>query len=200
MSSDRPVHTDALATLGTIIKDTEKRDAIHIAVEPVKAGERLWPGDHVYLIDSVAFRANRFNDTNQGVGIVDPFLESAVEQGQHFWLLVYPRQITSLRHVWEHPSFPNVTDEEVTNRPKISKELAKEWLVKNLCDEDYANLDDYVVGILEGTAGYDGYLVTYGTNLSGDIPNEFWDYIEVYTGKKVPDSRKENYRYFSCTC
>jgi hypothetical protein len=46
MSNARSVATDALATLGTIIDDTQKRDAIHIAVEPVIAGERLRPGDH----------------------------------------------------------------------------------------------------------------------------------------------------------
>ena len=42
MGSDkRSVATDALETLGTIIDDTQKRDAIHLAVEPVVAGERL---------------------------------------------------------------------------------------------------------------------------------------------------------------
>ena len=43
------VHTDALETLGTIIGPEEKRDAIHLAVYPVCAGERLAPGSHVEL-------------------------------------------------------------------------------------------------------------------------------------------------------
>lgn len=39
MSADkRSIHTDALHTLGTIIGEGEKRDAIHIAVEPCIAG------------------------------------------------------------------------------------------------------------------------------------------------------------------
>lgn len=40
MSDKRSVATDALETLGTIIDDKQKRDAIHLAVEPVVAGER----------------------------------------------------------------------------------------------------------------------------------------------------------------
>ncbi len=47
MSEDRSVHTDALHTLGSIIGESEKRDAIHLAVEPVVAGERLTPGQNV---------------------------------------------------------------------------------------------------------------------------------------------------------
>lgn len=105
MSADnRSTHTDALASLGTIIKETEKRDAIHLAVEPVIAGDRLLPGDHILLDpnNGKAFRA----PLNQGLGIVDPFLGQVIQPGERFWLVVYPRQITSLRHVWEHPAFP----------------------------------------------------------------------------------------------
>ncbi|EEE06880.1 MULTISPECIES: hypothetical protein [Burkholderia cepacia complex] len=65
----RSVHTDALETLGTIIGPSEKRDAIHLAVEPVIAAEYLYPGSHVALTpDGKAYRSPN------GVGIVDPFL------------------------------------------------------------------------------------------------------------------------------
>lgn len=50
MSADnRSVSTDALATLGTIIDESAGRDAIHLAVEPVIAGEELRPGADVGL-------------------------------------------------------------------------------------------------------------------------------------------------------
>jgi hypothetical protein len=101
----RSVHTDALATLGTIISENEKRDAIHIAVEPVQASEELWPGHHVAWHDRRKRQVKHANRSAPGIGIVDPFLTGKVAAGQWFWLLVYPRQITSLRHVWEHPSF-----------------------------------------------------------------------------------------------
>lgn len=45
----RSVQTDALHTLGTIIGPGEYRDAVHIAVLPVQAGNYLDPGDNVYL-------------------------------------------------------------------------------------------------------------------------------------------------------
>ncbi len=96
------VGTDALATLGTIIDETCGRDAIHLAVENVKAGELLYPGQHVSLANGTAFASVG----GKRVGIVDPFLPGPVGTGQRFWLVVYPRQITSLRHVWEHPDFP----------------------------------------------------------------------------------------------
>jgi len=107
MSADnRSTHTDALATLGTIITPNEKRDAIHLAVFNAVAGENLQPGDHIYLTDDSGARLFRPGDEVTPLGIVDPFLTEPVAKGERFWLIVYPRQITSLRHVWEHPNFP----------------------------------------------------------------------------------------------
>lgn len=108
MAADsRSTHTDALATLGTIIKEGEKRDAIHLGVDPAIAACQLFPGMHVgFASDGKATRSTRENPEIKPVGIVDPFLKAPVAPGQRFWLIVYPRQITSLRHVWEHPDFP----------------------------------------------------------------------------------------------
>lgn len=106
MSDKRSVHTDALRTLGTILDPADasnKRDAIHIAVEPVIAKTRLRRGDTIELINGEAWPA----DAKRATGIVDPFLENyMVEPGEKFWMLVKPRTITSLRHVWSHPAFP----------------------------------------------------------------------------------------------
>ena len=105
----RSVSTDALETLGTApLADTEARDAIHLAVEPVIAGESLAPGQDVYLtqgIDGCLYAMG--SGSGKFVGIVDPFLKGPVTKDNRFWLVVYPRQIRSLRHVWEHPDFPN---------------------------------------------------------------------------------------------
>ena len=73
MSADkRTVHTDALETLGKIIDEGEKRDAIHLAVEPVQAGETLLPGEHIGIVDGVAVAESE--KLFKCVGIVDPFL------------------------------------------------------------------------------------------------------------------------------
>jgi hypothetical protein len=100
----RQVATDALETLGTIIGPNEKRDAIHLAVEPICAGERLRPGERVFIKNGMAYFASV---TDKAVGIVDPFLsKDGAAPHERFWLVLLPRQITSLRHVWEHPDFP----------------------------------------------------------------------------------------------
>ncbi len=92
----RKVSTDALETLGMVIGDGEKRDAIHLAVEPTLATETVYPGQHVNAQGLAR---------GDLIGIVDPFLKGAVHPGQRFWLVIYPRMIHSLRHVWTHPSF-----------------------------------------------------------------------------------------------
>lgn len=74
--------------IGTILDGSDPRDAIHIAVIPMVATSILWPGQRL---------AN---------GIVDPFLVGRVVVGQWFYLFLYPNTITSLRHSWTHPAFP----------------------------------------------------------------------------------------------
>jgi hypothetical protein len=90
--------------LGQLIEDGDRRrDAIHIAVAPVTAAERLAPGQHVGLIREGG--TELVGPCEQPIGIVDPFLAGAVEPGQRFWLFLYPGTVTSLRHIWTHPAF-----------------------------------------------------------------------------------------------
>lgn len=119
--------TDALETLGMIHFKKEKRDAIHLAVEPVKAGCRLKPGERIGIVDGFAYTVgyqfvpdksvkpveddgvNRVSFTRVNIpyqGIVDPFLTTDVQLGESFWFVMKPREVRSLRHVWEHPNFP----------------------------------------------------------------------------------------------
>jgi hypothetical protein len=94
----RSVATDALEVLGTIITDKDVgRDAIHLACEPVVAGQYLSPGQDIGI--GPDGRAYRPGDEIKAIGIVDPFLRALVEPGQKFLLVVYPRTITSLRDV-----------------------------------------------------------------------------------------------------
>ena len=98
-----------------ICSDTRReRAATHLAVEPVTAGQQLNPGQHVGL-----WGDGRAGHAKTPLGIVDPFLTRPVQEGERFWLVVYPRQIRSLRHVWEHPAFPA---SEPAARPASEKE------------------------------------------------------------------------------
>lgn len=86
--------------LGKIITTEQHRDAVHIAVAPVEAKTRFRPGYPVSLDqDGKAYLGT------DPVGIVDPFLQDAVQPGQRFWLFLFPGSITSLRHEWTHPAF-----------------------------------------------------------------------------------------------
>lgn len=146
MSVDkRAVHTDALETLGTIHTREEHRDAIHLAVEPIEAGMWLHPGEHVKLIDGKAHRIFKYSDG--AVGIVDPFLRDIVEPGQKFWLVVYPRMITSLRHVWEHPAFPTALVEPDTH--EVVEEVSEPEVVLNDAIIDLNSAAPIVIEIAE---------------------------------------------------
>lgn len=209
--------TDALDSLGSIIGPDEKRDAIHLAVEPAVASVVLNPGQHV-SIDPATNIASPAK-TNQGVGIVDPFLTTSVGVGEQFWLVVYPRQINSLRHVWEHASFAPSTDlapkvDAVDPAPATAlRDKAEKWL------REYAEKNFYIVG--DGGendgdiyGGYDDYGLSFdgfigkflnaddeyvhfsGMDASGEIPEELWANLETYVGH--PIERRAS--YFSCSC
>lgn len=86
-----------------LCNDNDKRDAVHIAVAPVKAGQDLHPGEHVVLVDGWAMSGHHVKTPS--IGIVSPFLKTFVRRGERFWLILYPGTVTSLRHVWTHPDF-----------------------------------------------------------------------------------------------
>ena len=99
----RTPHTDALETLGMIHTRIEKRDAIHLAVEPVMATQKLQPGEFIRIRDGSAYPA----PAHEAHGIVDPFLIDGPHTGEFFWFVMKPREVSSLRHVWTHPDFPD---------------------------------------------------------------------------------------------
>lgn len=196
MSADkRTVTTDALETLGTIISENEKRDAIHLAVEPVVAKETLRAGQDV----NAKGEAQR-----PYVGIVDPFLKAPVQAGERFWLVVYPRQITSLRHVWDHPSFSKVEEVRLPTPEEAEarlREITKEW--------DGPGYDTFLEVATTGSAGFNNddddygsysiegeYLLSIGRDAGGEIPPEVWTLVEIITGKTVVGRPS----YFSCSC
>lgn len=96
--------------VGKLLTGTEKKDAIHFALMPMVATCRLNAGEHV--------SAN--GDENKPyVGIVDPFLKEFVEQGERFWLFLYPNTVIGMRHEWQHPAFPEATgDASIVKDPE----------------------------------------------------------------------------------
>lgn len=195
----RSVTTDALATLGTIIGPNEKRDAIHLAVEPVIAAETLRPGQHITIVDGRAYGAIRA----RALGIVDPFLEAYnVEIGQRFWFIMYPRQVRSLRHVWSHPAFPD-EGTAVVETPR-SKALSEKWLRTYCENHGEFSYEDLLTAIRGGVLHEEygpcrlneDYLLFNDQDAHGDIPAELWDHVETVTGlTNLPRAT-----HFSCSC
>lgn len=195
MSGDkRTVATDALAVLGTILADdSQKRDAIHIAVEPVIAGERMDPADHITVIDGVAFRADD-GDENPPLGIVDPYLKAPVRKGQRFLFLMYPGLVHSLRHVWAHPAFPDTPDIPAPTVKASPDSLAA------LKTNSEAWLRDYIESQSELSYEEGMKRLVSGESISGretiyDIPGELWVHAEIVLGHPIP---RQDHFYCSC--
>lgn len=197
----RTVSTDALETLGTIIGEEEKRDAIHLAVLPVIAGSNITPGSDVKL-DGEGLAVNAYED--DGIGIADPFLklpgrygmDGSIQPGQRFWLVIYPRKINSLRHVWTHPEIPDDAGAADPVKTSDPREESRQWLeayARRLFsyEPEYGTRFTVLMACAEGGG--------FGTDIEGEgrtPTEEFWFHYERYTGKKV-QNRPE---YFSCAC
>lgn len=198
MSADsRTPHTDALDTLGSVITENEKRDAIHLAVEPAIAGCCLRPGDDVGFLGDGTLGLCSDSDC---VGIVDPFLKYAVQKGERFWLIVYPRQITSLRHVWTHPKFP---EEKETTKDAMQAEsnsiaASVQWI------KHFAESINQTYGSLMKSASLwaRNNQYTYDNTRSykefWDKFPQFWVHYGVVTGEDLTEIECTN--FFTCSC
>lgn len=179
--------------LGQIITRDAQRDAIHIAVVPLVAGDSLWPGSKVRLKYGAPETALCGDYNEDAIGIVDPFLQSGVKEGQRFWCFLFPGTITGMRHHWNHPAFENIGT--------IANEH-EQWL-RHFCDKwnfDFAEL------IEAGTGTGDWrYVVARGRDLhdkrdldAGDY-ELFWQHLEAFVGQSFDESHREGMGW-SCTC
>lgn len=101
--------------LGKVVeadKYDHHRDAVHVPVILVEAGEDLVGGEHVGVIsDDISYIVG--TGAHKKVGIVDPFLKG-IGKGQMFWMWMDPDQVTSVKHNWYHSSF-NSNPEDIEN-------------------------------------------------------------------------------------
>jgi hypothetical protein len=167
--------------IGHIIDRQQNRDAVHMAIAPVVASEYLLPGQRVNLANGLATLAG------EPVGIVDPFLRGPIEEGQRFWLFLFPGSITSLRHDWTHPSFPD-------GEPLIGMEAAKAWLREFAQRVDVESYEDLIEGTREYLDPQFDRPTRWGCGF--EVPDEFWIYYQVVTGQKFATHPE----FFSCSC
>lgn len=200
----------ALDSLGEILPSDPGRDAVHLATYAVTAGERLFPGQHIGLTgDTASSTAGRL------LGIVDPFLATTVFPGQMFWMVLYPRTITSLRHVWTHPEFSAETATiTLAAEPAASSDLAasEAWLRMFTETHDSPRYDTFMAA-LKGEwppttedddttflwGGWDDESLHFGgVDAHSDIPPEFWDHVSIVLGKTIAPEKRA--KHFACSC
>jgi hypothetical protein len=120
-------------------------------------------------------------------------LKAPVFEGQRFWLVVYPRQIQSLRHVWTHPAFK---DEDGSLESSPSVIAAKEWL-NNFAGKAEISYERLMRGARDYVESGE-YLIDGGKWEGFDVPDEFWSHYEAVTGERVAEDDRGS--FFSCSC
>lgn len=173
-------------TLGQLIDEKAERDAIHIAVAPVVAGERLYPGDHVGFVSDgiVAKRDDRL------IGIVDPFLKKPVAEGQRFFLCLYPKTVTGIRHHWHHPAFaaPLIPAPDKVEAEKIIRAFCGRYNI-------YINEEEAFRQLVSDWGSGMEFFTCQGKDTPDEcITDPVKKALAIYTGKERPDF------FFSCTC
>lgn len=171
--------------LGQLITGQPLRDAIHIAIAPVIAGEDLNPGEHVGLNENG--EATRL--TAKTVGIVDPFLLHGVviNKGERFWLCLYQQTITGMRHSWVHPSFP-----EITGDASAASEL---WLRNFAASAAGIGMDYHELMVAAGRYLENGAMYCFGEDIGyADDFDAFWSHYRNVTG------RTGSGEFFRCAC
>lgn len=165
--------------LGQIVTTPQSRDAIHLAVMPVIAGEPLRPGQLVCIVDGKA--KSVFGQ--KPVGIVDPFLLTVVDKGETFWLCLSPDTITSLRHDWTHPAFETKAVNEKSKSEKWLRDFCArhEWM-------DYDNM----ISKLQINGDY-AYQMGGDSAKDEGISAEFRRHFKIVTGSEVLGS-------IECSC
>lgn len=205
---------DAVATMGGLLPDDAGgRDAVHVAVFSARAPVKVFPGQHVGLVDaeSVEHGDMVVSPLAPVIGIVDPFLAQPAFPDARFWVYLYPRTITSLAHRWGHPSFESAAASETIasaaqtapvsdpnkhySTPTMA--LASERWLRDWCGDSYDR--PTYTQLMDAVERMDGddYLTIYGDEVRGDIPGEIWGHVENVLGRRLPSGKPT---YFSCSC
>lgn len=171
-------------TIGKIITHDARKDAIHVAIAPCKSHGILKPGEHIGIHDGIS-------TPKDPVGIVDPFLDKPVTRGQTFWIFLYPKTASNLRHEWDHPAF----QDDASNVQKIIAKLtgdefavSRQWLedFARKAEIPYKNMialaGDYCIGDDNGPVELGNKKVELGDQ-------EFWKHYKNLAGVEPNDKQ-----------
>lgn len=159
-----------------------EKDAVHIAVIAVIAGEDLSAGTQV------AKGANEhYFKSTKSVGIVNPF-SGRVKKGDLFWLMLNPNTITGMRHNWTHPDFNELPNNYV--------KIGVQQVINKFAD--YLNLDfNDLISIAQNYLNNDRYEYDNSENYKDLDWSEFWQaYNILFPNEVITD----NFAPFTCSC
>lgn len=195
---------DTQFTIGKLLDGSApERDAIHIAVARVTAGERLQAGDEVgfaYGSTSIVKRREAVYALKP-IGIIDPFLRAPegwsgeVPEGQQCWLFLFPNTITDMRHEWQHPAF---------NQAPATTNESEMWL-HQFADRWNFDYDEMITNAsAKPDSEWGNYVVAQGIDLhsSGELGDDhalFWHHLAKMTGKAFSQEHIDKF-VWSCTC
>lgn len=174
---------DTLRLIGAILPEGTPRDAVHIAVAPAKCGPKwLYPAQRVIIKNGYAWSA----EGEKGAGIVDPFLDDSVRQGQNFFVFLDPGSITSLRHEWTHPAF---------DTPTPPRKAGSEQYLQNFADSMGLTFNE-LMNAADNFISDGDYHIFQGFDTPSYDAEAFWKNWSTYTGRKAPKDK----HFFSCSC
>lgn len=203
-------------------KFMDHRDAVHVAVVPMRALGTVRPGDRMKVLYEGLCRTAYGTETPDG--IVDPFLpeNTPIRDGRFFWLLLMPGTVTGMKHHWNHPVFDKfeaerqrigatagekpseqTTQSDGSNQPVEIPEVVLE--VARICGKTYDAL-------MEDAATFDecGWHVMDNSERYKDVTAEQW--IEFWKHcRKVQkprddedqdetDEEKHGWAPYTCSC
>lgn len=159
------------------------RDAIHLAVLPIAAGEPLLPGEKVGIQNEVAIKKTTH------LGIVDPFRTGLINQGEIFYLCLFPNTVNGMRHHWSHPLLADV----------LEKGTSELWLRKYAMEMNcYDDPPEAFERLIDGLRS--GELLAHGSDLHclNDLEDsgELKRHAELYLGTAIDWATFE----FRCSC
>lgn len=182
--------------LGQLIEGEAHRDAVHVAVVPIRANRVLKPGERVGVLEGGELATNDL-DRVEPIGVVDPFLKAPVEVDQRFYLFLYPGSAIGLRHVYRHP----VLDHEEIRRETMEKLNAPsvEYIRKcaAVIDMTYGDLVEALSKWVNYGEGTDVNMDQSNNAMNIDWP-QLWAAWGELTGSAVPRNTKEE--PFNCKC
>lgn len=187
---------DPITTIGSLLEGEQSRDAIHIAIAPAVAAEKLVPGEHVGLDEKGEATA-----AGAPIGIVDPYLDvKSLQKGARFWLFLYPNSVTGMRHHWAHPSFGPLDATKISHADHVTK--SKAWIAEHAqllglsVDVLMENADQWV----SNTGSWPDIIVQHGSERWRDNfdSTNFWHHYEIVRGVTVSEDRKGS--MYCCSC